>query len=331
MTFQMGDKFGLNVLGSYAPRDRISLADALVGRFARSGEPTELVVGRKRGSLPVKRKWKGTFKTYEELDRATVVFGTSFSDGEDIMCYAHYVKLRLYGRRWVDTPLMLKLTEGLPFRYMTCGPVVWWNPREAKAGTRYLGPSFGDGHDFHGWFSAFQGDGHDLLASRRLLRYGPWRLIERPNDLSIVEHHDPYTDPATALVQAKPAHLAIGMSDIGAFIHPSYQFTPTGRGMIDTRSNTFELVLAGEALTAQTCRWLAAIRLYNPFSDKVERTAVVFPDEQEARAALHLAWCWGHTVRTFVDGRERDISADYEPPPPTPPDWVKKRQDEDGF
>ena len=318
--------------GSYCGSDSRVIGDALL-KFAED-ELHQIRFRRSQAATIQTPNESAGFVEAGEYFSLSLLHGDEWIRGQYIVVQpGQWAKLHLYGPSYTaDTPQLLRLVEGLPFDYMTSGPVVAWGNPDPFHNDHYLGPSFGDGHDNHGWFSAFKGErGHARLASRRLLTYGPWRLIERPGDLSIIEYHDPSADPETALAQAKPGHRAAGLSTTGAFIHPSYTFDDRDYGTFHKPTQRLEQVVVNRDVTAKELRVFAAVKMLQPLTMHVEQVTWVFPDEATARRNLHLIWCWGMAVRTFVAGVETELTDGYEPPAPVVPDWVKKRRDQDGF
>lgn len=316
---------------SYSSPDQNALINALL-TFCPEDPPILYMVTKERGTKSIEPKWTGTFRPTADNYDQTASWGHGIT-GHYISTDADFIKFRDYDAPHPTTATMLQFAALEPMQFMTCSNIFEWIiARKGDRVKHYRGRSFGDGHDLHGWFSAFRGEGHDRLASRRLLRYGPWRLIERPGDLSIIEYHDPNAEEFEALEQAIPGHQAMGLSPTGAFIHPSYRFDEnTNWGTYNKTNGDLERMVVGREVPVTELRELAAIRLNQPLNVKVKRTVLVFTDETQARAHLHAAWLWGSVVRTFVNGAEVELTADYVPPPPVVLDWVKKRRDEDGF
>ncbi len=53
----------------------------------------------------------------------------------------------------------------------------------------------------------------------------------------------------------------------------------------------------------------------------VERIAYVFTDPTDAKNHLHSLWLREFECRAIVNGLERRMDADYQPPPPRRPAW----------
>jgi hypothetical protein len=233
-------------------------------------------------------------------------------------------------RRVADLQYATRLLKDVTFEYCAgaSASAAW-----GAVGTRldYLGNGFSDGHVPLGWLCAFKGRGHDRLASRRWLEFGPWRLIREEGDLSIVQFHDLSVDDETALEQSRPGHQRMGISDTGGFIQTDFDWSNTKKltALYDKSSQTLIRVVAGEEVSEFEMLEAAAIKFWKPVNQPVAQVAYSFIDEKQARRQLHELWLRGLEVRTFVDGHERRIDEDYHPTP-TIPDWVKRLQDREG-
>ncbi|MEZ4360423.1 MAG: hypothetical protein R3B48_09595 [Kofleriaceae bacterium] len=181
-----------------------------------------------------------------------------------------------------------------------------------------------------GWGCLFRGAGHERLASRRWLDFGPWRVLHLPNDTTFVQFHDlAITDPAEAYEQAKAGHERMGISPTGGYIawHIDGLLRYAGQGIYTPEEKLLQVVVDFGAEVKQSemlCN--AALRLHHrtaPSSTPVERVAYVFVDEPDARAHLHELWlreleCW-----VADDKGLRRLDLDYHPVP-DPPEWVKR-------
>jgi len=211
----------------------------------------------------------------------------------------------------------------------------WWRdahpyPRPWRA--------FGRGHFGHGWMCAFSGeDGHARLVSRRWLDHGPWRVVrDEEHDLTLVVFHDLDTDEGTAIAQAHPGHVRMGICDGGGFIQRRFpwdrDFKATG---YDPHTRTLDVFVAGREVEPFEMLQAAAIKLYQPYTDRpVDRVVYTFLYEADARRHLHDLWLRGLEVRYTAAGpgeRFRRIDDAYEPPPHELPDWVHRVRDREGF
>jgi hypothetical protein len=177
---------------------------------------------------------------------------------------------------------------------------------------------------------AFRGAGHDRLASRRWLDFGPWRVIRRPNDTTIIQFHDlAITDPAEAYEQAKAGHERMGISPTGGYIawHMDGLLKGSGQGIYTPEERLLEVVVGfGNEVKQSDMLCNAALRLHHRTartSTPVERVAYVFVDEADARAHLHELWlreleCW-----VVDDKGKRRLDLDHHPVP-DPPAWVTR-------
>lgn len=233
-------------------------------------------------------------------------------------------------RRIADLDFVRTLLAQVPFEYGAASTVCssW-----GASGTpiKYIGTGFSDGHVPLGWLCAFKGRGHDRLASRRWLEFGPWRLIREKGDLNIVQFHDLQADDETALKQAEPGHKRMGISEQGGFIQTDFYWQNTKKltALYDKNTQTLIRVVAGEEVSEYEMLEAAAIKFWKPVSQPVKQVAYSFIDEKQARRQLHQLWLRGLEVRAFVDGHERRIDEDYHPTPQIP-DWVKRVQDREG-
>jgi hypothetical protein len=181
-----------------------------------------------------------------------------------------------------------------------------------------------------GWGCAFRGAGHDRLASRRWLDFGPWRVVRLANDTTFIQFHDlAITDPAEAYEQAKAGHERMGIAPTGGYIayHLQGLLKGAGKGLYTPGERLLEVVVGfGNEVKQSEMLCNAALRLYHraaPSSTPVERVAYVFVDQSDAEAHLHELWlreleCW-----VVDDKGKRRLDLDYHPEP-DPPAWVKR-------
>ena len=186
----------------------------------------------------------------------------------------------------------------------------------------------------HGWGCIFRGAGHDRLVSRRWLDFGPWRVIRRPNDTTVIQFHDlAITDPAEAYEQARAGHQRMGNSPTGGYIawHLQGLLKNAGKGLYFPESRTLEVVVApGLSVSQGEMLGNAALRLHHrltrttqPVAQPIEHIAYIFIDEADARAHLHELWlrelqCWAFDAH----GVKHRLDLDYHPVP-DPPAWVR--------
>jgi hypothetical protein len=259
----------------------------------------------------------------------------------------------------------IRLIEGFPFEVCSISPtsetqVNAWG----KLGIANI--SFGAGHERHGWACAFRGRGHDQLVSRRWLNFGPWRVIRRPNDLTVVQFHDLDADPKTAGEQAQPGWERMGWSATCGYVGTDFPFSSRGvSGLYAPSARKLEIVIPPggrveqwhmlEACAVRTRHHITERRIFSvaddastphggvrasaistsvePFtpSQPIDQVAFVFTEEADARAHLHELWlrdleCW------VVDGDgRRRMDEDYEPPSPVKSEWVRRLDDEETF
>jgi hypothetical protein len=224
----------------------------------------------------------------------------------------------------------LELIEPLPFELCTFGAAFF----DEWIAADYERWGFSRRHIDFGWGCAFRGAGHDRVVSRRWLEYGPWRVIRRPNDTTLIQFHDlTLTDPAEAYKQAKVGHPRMREG----FLYHNYEdFMDNVRGIYLPEQQRLEIVVApGITVDPESFYCAAAVRHYyrthpnaghNPPPDKIghiKTVAYVFVDEPQARAHLHQVWL--HEFECILsDGNGiRRIDDTYHPTP-NPPAWVKR-------
>jgi hypothetical protein len=185
---------------------------------------------------------------------------------------------------------------------------------------------FGKMHSSHGWACAFRGKGHDRLVSRRWLDFGPWRVIRRPDDLTLVQFHDLDVDPETAYRQAHPGHERMGVSKTGGYLQVPYVFSDNVEGLYIAERRTLEIVVPPGGIVEQVrmrdaCALRYQHRVEPPAEERIDQVAYVFVDEADARAHLHELWLRELEV-WLVDGDgKRRLDLAYQPAR-VPPAWV---------
>jgi hypothetical protein len=221
--------------------------------------------------------------------------------------------------------------ESLPFETVTMKSDCREHWGEHKYSLRGFGRSMAD----HGLAAIFRGAGHDRLVSRRWLDFGPWRVIHRPNDTTVIQFHDhELTDGVEAYAQAAPGHQRMGVDPIGGYIQGIDLDVIAGvRGLYLAKNHTLEIVVApGIEVRQQDMRVACGLRLHHkltrPTSDRIDTIAYVFIDRADAETHLHELWlrelqCW------YVDERGKHRLDDTYHPTPNPPDWVKRLNERD--
>jgi len=223
----------------------------------------------------------------------------------------------------------MKLLEPLPFELCILDTPF----ASAWRAASYERTGFGRSNLDHGWGCVFRGAGHDRLASRRWLDFGPWRVIRRPDDTTWIQFYDlAITDPAEAYAQAWPGHDRMGNGPIGGYIgfHDAMLIEGAVKegGIYIRETRTIELVIPPGTQVAQgTMLAQCARRLQRRHkarqSEPVDHIAYIFLDRADAEAHLHELWlrelqCW------YVDERGKHrLDSDYHPTP-DPPAWVRR-------
>lgn len=176
----------------------------------------------------------------------------------------------------------------------------------------YRSPCFGGMHRSLGWASAFQGEGHRRLVSRRWLATGSSRIYRGPSDTTLVEHNQLGVGPDEALAQAQAAHADL----MAGFIPDDYTHATELRALHKASQRALVFVIRGRTVSAAEMRDAAAARLLQPFgADKpIDQVIYVFINREEAEAHLPRLWRYGHRVHLIGDdGVERQIDEAYVP------------------
>lgn len=203
---------------------------------------------------------------------------------------------------------LAKLLESLPFTLCTLGG-------DRKIGLKL--PVGFVGHPRLRWGCAFRGEGHDLLVSRRWLEFGPWQLVKRPGDLSVVFFHQLGADLPSALAQALPGHEAM-ISERGGYLgRDEDDAVPPLPGTYDRKKKTLEVRAAAGSSVSETEMTAACLHRARRrgAKDAIERIAWIFADASDAEAHLHQLWLrecevW-HANKRLDEGYAPKVS----PPP----------------
>jgi hypothetical protein len=204
----------------------------------------------------------------------------------------------------------------------------WDSAEREEEGTDYLGPRIGHMQFPIGWGCAFKGEGHKHLASKRILDYGPWRVIrDEAHDITLVQFYDLNADPLTALEQAKAGHLLLGDYRYGALIPDQFKFADELNGLYQPDKRELEIVVAErdlpitemvDACKARYCQYLGPEK-------PIDNVAFIFVlSEEDARKHLFDLWLRGLECWAFIDHLPVRLDEDYTPPPPEKPEWVKR-------
>jgi hypothetical protein len=204
-----------------------------------------------------------------------------------------------------------------------------WNSIEKQdEGTDYLGPMIGSLQYPLGWACAFKGEGHKHLASKRILDYGPWRVIrDEANDITLVQFYDLDVDADTALEQAKPGHKLMGDYAHGALMTQDNPFYGELNGIYQATKRKLEIVVAyrdlplTEIIDACKAKYAQSLGTEQP----IDNVAFIFTaEEDEAHKYLFDIWLRGLECWTFINHELVRVDEDYTPPPPQKPEWVKQ-------
>lgn len=200
---------------------------------------------------------------------------------------------------------LAKFLESLPFTLCTLGG-------DRKIGLK-LPVGFID-HPRLRWGCAFRGAGHDALVSRRWLEFGPWQLVKRDGDLSVVFFHQLGADLPSALAQALPGHERMISETGGYVVREEDDALPPMPGKYDAKAKTLEVRVAAGASVSEAQMTAACV---HRAQRRMARIVWRFANERDAETHLHQLWLrecevWHGTTR---------IDESYAPRA-TPPPWA---------
>jgi hypothetical protein len=251
-----------------------------------------------------------------ELARTSEDLAVAWSDDARLQRNRQRDRLYVHRTRWNVTPEgTLALLHDWPFEACT---------------TTSLDPTWWEGYrSIHGWAFLLKGNGHRLV-SPRVIEHGPWRrLRDDASDVTLFQFHDLEADADTALAQARPGHALLApvwlgghyASQLWLFRESATDYKPT---FYDRSTRTSIVLVQDREVSPAEMGIAAGTRVHQIFPEPVDQVAFVFMDEATARRQLPALWLYGLEVRAMTAAGERRIDLDYEPQPPTIPDWVKR-------
>src|SRR5690606_11537282 len=133
-------------------------------------------------------------------------------------------------------------------------------------------------------------------------------------------------DAETALEQAKPGHQRMGISNEGGFIQSRYVYETDFDGNYLSEDHVLEIVVHGREVPQVEMLDACALRHYQALGAEqpLRNVRYVFMTEDQARAHLHDLWLRALECWAIVGGQKVRLDADYEPPTPEKPEWVKR-------
>jgi hypothetical protein len=136
----------------------------------------------------------------------------------------------------------------------------------------------------------------------------------------VIEFHDPGDDSYNALLQARPGHESLGITDRGGYIQHNFVYTCLPRGVYESQSKLLKIVVYGRALEPRELLEACALRIEPGRVDPgpVRQVAYVFPEEAEADANLAQLAVRELECRIIRDGIEMMLDgSDRRPPRPS--------------
>ena len=227
----------------------------------------------------------------------------TWNDGEDLISPSGDCVLGTTSKFELDPAALVRRLGRIPFTVASFATFHNW---------AYQAPSFGELHRPLGWGCAFQGAGHDRLASRRWLATAPYRILRGPGDTTLVQLHDFALGSEQALVQARVFHADL----MAGMVRYRYEYRTELKGLHKGSERALVFTVQGRVVSPQELLDAAAARLLQPFGpDKpIDKVVYVFIDRAAADAQLPTMWRYGHRVHLIGDdGVERRIDDTYVP------------------
>jgi hypothetical protein len=136
------------------------------------------------------------------------------------------------------------------------------------------------------------------------------KVIEGPEDVSLVLFHDLDADAEQALKQARPAHEQMGIGDAGGFIQSGFAYERELAGLHVSDRRVMKVVVMGRELDDLELLEWAAARKGGKLAggEPVDAVAFVFPTDAEAEKHLARLTRYGHQVWAIVQGAEVQLT-----------------------
>lgn len=303
-----GKTYALSLCLSGSRSDEI--LDGLISTGLFDSLPSELLIDNEE--VPAPPRWK------QKLASSKVEAAAIWEEDDDIK------KIVVAPRPGTVTAVVPKafatreeavaIIEALPFTLCTIGTV----------GQK---PVTTDSERFRGhlvalgWGCAFRGEGHDRLVSRRWLEFGPWELIRRPNDLSIVLFHELTSNMTAAKKQAAPGHVRMAGWDAGGMLGD--QPEPIKGGIYRAKQHRYEIIVdkGREVSEEEMNNARSAQANRRTGKERIDHMAFVFIEQSDAEKHLHEMWLRDLEVWYVEEEGNHRIDDDYNPKP-RPPAWA---------
>jgi len=118
----------------------------------------------------------------------------------------------------------------------------------------------------------------------------------------------------------------MGISSTGGFIQTGLVYCYDWEGTYLPADQVLEIVVHGREVEQREMLEACALRHYQALGEDkpLKNVRYVFMTEDQARAHLHELWLRALECWAIVGGQKVRLDADYEPPAPEKPEWVKQ-------
>ncbi len=207
----------------------------------------------------------------------------------------------------LDANAITAFVSALPFE-LAVMPML----HDEWTGRDYFPPTLSPDHASLGWGMIVHGTGHEQwFVSRRWLEQAPARIVNGPNETTLVQFHDLAADSETALEQARSGHAWIAA---GA-LRPKHRFKHDIKGVYTQADGLLRIVINDRSLTDAELNDACAARRdgRNDREKPIKNIAYVFVDEASANKHLEPLWLRELECRVVTPLGERRIDEGYIP------------------
>jgi len=304
---------------SFVCRDRPALLRSLVREGLLSGDPPQ------RASIGSVEKSNLSDDWIEQLQLAGRSYTAYWPDESSAYVLSTNLVVSTTRAYELDPERLTAQLVNVEFEAANIDSVHWWsNPEELG----YKAPESSVARAPLGFGLVFRGAGHGRAMSRRWLDRGPWRVLRKPDDVTLVQFHDLDADLTTSLEQAKAGHAFASDPD-QAPLPVRDGFRPGKvplQGTYVAPDRQLVVSVAGRTVSRREMREAVAARFYQLLGpDKpLDNVVFSFMDQAELDRALPDLWLYGLEARLRDSSGWHRMDDKYTPPPYDKPDWVKR-------
>ena len=166
-----------------------------------------------------------------------------------------------------------------------------------------------------GWMVAFKGVGHKYIVSPRWLDQASVRVY-RKGDLTLVQLYDLNATPEIALMQAQHNWPLFNCSVTSGFLG-SYSCDPaTINGQYNPEDGSLYFTVSDREITFEELKDVCYAKHFLEREDgkAINKIIYVFFAQDRAQRWLHELWIRDLECHAFIDGKEVNLTDNYQPP-----------------